>query len=502
MIESINKVIKINKEWFSRWMNFSFFYLLGFLCFKVGLIYNIQDELFILTIFFLFVIALSKKDFSQNNDDTNYVEIFESFKLLEARLEDLSNFLKEMLISFNIIDKKNSEQFKLKQMNLEEAENIDYQLLLLKIIDQLSISTNFFIEKLKLIYNSQDESIRTYKNKILEINDKYSILENILSEIAKQAPLINEIIIAQQKKVSDYTNEASQDIVMQLNNIDKSVQKVIDIAKDGIEHINKMFTEKTSDIQNCDEILKNLTQHINEQMNIIFTNVENAKGLINEAKTLNKLIDDVKAISDKTKLLALNAAIEAARAGEAGKGFGVVADEVHKLSTMSHSTAEKMNVMITNLISNIEQKFEVLISATEQAKRQEEISTIITKLNTIIQVSDEANKLRMNILEEMQEQTKKASHMIMEALGSIQFQDITRQRLENIQQMLEEISNYFKELYYKIDERDIVSLVNTQFPSADILKSKYKMSEERKIHATIVGEKFENVEVEPTIELF
>ncbi|GIE90826.1 methyl-accepting chemotaxis protein [Actinoplanes regularis] len=66
-------------------------------------------------------------------------------------------------------------------------------------------------------------------------------------------------------------------------------------------------------------------------------------------------IADVNAIiaslADQTNLLALNATIEAARAGEIGKGFAVVASEVKDLARETATSVERVNTVITAIIS-------------------------------------------------------------------------------------------------------------------------------------------------------
>ncbi len=56
-----------------------------------------------------------------------------------------------------------------------------------------------------------------------------------------------------------------------------------------------------------------------------------------EARRIEGLVEDIREVTEHTKILALNAAIEAARAGEAGRGFAVVAQEVKALA---HRVAE------------------------------------------------------------------------------------------------------------------------------------------------------------------
>ncbi len=71
---------------------------------------------------------------------------------------------------------------------------------------------------------------------------------------------------------------------------------------------------------------------------------------------VNKLTEDIVAISSKTDLIALNASIEAMNAGQAGKGFAVVVTEIKALANSCSETAgriQEVNQIVTNAVHNL-----------------------------------------------------------------------------------------------------------------------------------------------------
>ncbi|MDP1946033.1 MAG: methyl-accepting chemotaxis protein [Nitrospirota bacterium] len=156
-----------------------------------------------------------------------------------------------------------------------------------------------------------------------------------------------------------------------------------------------------------------------------------------QTKSIAGILGEIQFIADQTRLLALNAAIEAARAGEHGRGFAVVADEVTKLANRSGQAASNINLLVkavqrstAHAMSEIKQLSSVDLTKTLSMKDLLDTTTkALCARTAILQDSVQASQARAHEL------TRDIAQIVM----ALQFQDITRQKLEHVIEPLSEI---------------------------------------------------------------
>jgi len=95
------------------------------------------------------------------------------------------------------------------------------------------------------------------------------------------------------------------------------------------------------------------------------------------AKAIGKVVEMIKSIASQTNLLALNATIEAASAGDAGRGFAVVANEVKELAKQTAAATEDIRERVEEMQDNTSQAVHVIHDIVGYIERLNSISGVI-----------------------------------------------------------------------------------------------------------------------------
>ncbi len=224
------------------------------------------------------------------------------------------------------------------------------------------------INENQLLLDSSIELNHNVKNTVITIDQIEKAVEEIAmgaTSQAKETQTATESIIAMGQKIT----ETATDMVELKTSADK-----MQVTNDEVQMIlSNLITGNNNTKVSIDEIYKQ-------------TNTTNESALkIKEATEL------ITGIAEQTNLLSLNASIEAARAGEHGKGFAVVASEIQKLAEQSNESANRIEQIINELLSDsanaVKTMEEVKSNIEEQSNEMNEMSDKFTILNDNITVS-------------------------------------------------------------------------------------------------------------------
>lgn len=169
-------------------------------------------------------------------------------------------------------------------------------------------------------------------------------------------------------------------------------------------------------------------------------------GVLKELTSVETSVSQIDKITKQTNLLALNAKIEAARAGEAGRGFSVVADEVRELAK---SVAE-LSALIRGQIESIARGLHTshgMLQDIATVDRSDESLDANARINAIMQALVEQNARYAVVLQQTAETTDRINRDVSAAVVGMQFQDLAKQRLENVGVVLSSVIEAVRTLH-------------------------------------------------------
>ena len=251
------------------------------------------------------------------------------------------------------------------------------------------------------------------KTSLVYILKRFNSTLTEISNLAEQVSSNSSEVENASKSLADGATEQAG-VIEELN---ATIDTVVDMAEDTAK-----------ETQNASARVKASANKANEEkekMNDLLTEMEHITEI---SKEIGNIITDIEDIASQTNLLSLNASIEAARAGEAGKGFAVVADQIGKLAadsaksavntrdlidktlveiekgnTITRTTADAFNQIITDMESFAEIAQNTMEKANSQAESLEQIGQGIEQLSGVVQgnaaSSEENTAISINLAE-------------------------------------------------------------------------------------------------------
>ena len=175
-----------------------------------------------------------------------------------------------------------------------------------------------------------------------------------LSWLAKKNKEAFATLVTKNHKIAEFSNEN----LTKVEEVENGIRQVSSSSEEINSSITKVEAEadKTLDQVNGGRNTVMETYEILKELDNTFkVTQETNENLLESSKSIQKIVEYIKNISEQTNLLSLNASIEAARAGEHGKGFAIVAGEVGKLANETDSFIGEIEQIVKKLEEKCQQ---------------------------------------------------------------------------------------------------------------------------------------------------
>ncbi|HEX5394716.1 MAG TPA: methyl-accepting chemotaxis protein [Rhodocyclaceae bacterium] len=273
------------------------------------------------------------------------------------------------------------------------------------------------------------------------IRDMTAATEQVAQEL-KQIKNFNEVMRNQLNAVTERTEGAAYEITSQLQSIDEVVTQLSSFLNTTQLESSQLQSASEARIGRMNEALAALDTYVQERITVTRSDQQRIGHVVDQARSLSSLVDLIKNISGQTNLLALNAAIEAARAGEAGRGFAVVADEVRKLSTEADQAVNQINQGIQGVAHSIQTQFQDKLSNQHIEAEQQTLEGFTRHLDELGKSYQEVVGHETQVIIHVSDASERLASMFMHAVASVQFQDVTRQQIELVNDALNRLDTH------------------------------------------------------------
>jgi methyl-accepting chemotaxis protein len=271
--------------------------------------------------------------------------------------------------------------------------------------------------------------------------------ERLSRAIFACSPFVHDLSKYVQGAVSD-TEQAAVAVMTKLRRAEDVLEELVRNLQGST---NKQIIPIIEQTQDCLRANNELFSLFLVQRNEAMEESRSRLGCLTDwARNLDGIALSIRELARQTNLLALNATIEAARVGDTGRGFAVVASDVEALSLQSDRAAKDIDAGLQTLKAAIDESIEAL---TIRQARDEK-----TNLESITQKTDELSKDLNSLVQQQQElvaktqqDNKEIAQIVMDLVGSMQFQDLVRQKLDLATENLEHVVSHAVDITTLLD---------------------------------------------------
>ena len=344
---------------------------------------------------------------------------------------------------------------------------------------------------------SKDCAIHDIVGKAPVISEKTSVQRAVVE--LGHYPAFTDILSKQMTAVTELSEEAAGSILSNLTKADSNITSLLNfIQQSGSnDQVGRVITQIESQMEGCRRLLERFAAR---QLHNAQLGLQHGSKIAADTNSLLDTLIKVTGISRQTTMLSFNVSIEAARVSEASQGFSIIAIEIRKLASEVQILSRDMHARVEALVQSVTVDLPELAKQRERAEG-DAIVNISETLNTLGDNLIALIKHQRDILQKVESESESIARPIMDIMGSIQFQDIIRQQLGQLDHMAETVSEHIKSIGVMLANSGDAMGEETLLQKLDGMFDSYVMARQRETHMSARGQTVENA-AELAVELF
>jgi methyl-accepting chemotaxis protein len=190
----------------------------------------------------------------------------------------------------------------------------------------------------------------------------------------------------------------------------------------------------THTIDGLRDILARIKENISNVEGEFAHELESLQRTLGIVDTIKSPLENFKKIVKVLKILSISIKIESAQLGQDQAGFVTLADDVEKLSLQINEKLISINASTLLLKGIIEENIAQILSLEKSEQRQ--VSGTLDTIGLSLTSLEEKNESSRKGTDLISNESGEISRHIGEVVSSMQFHDITRQKIEHAQEVL------------------------------------------------------------------
>jgi methyl-accepting chemotaxis protein len=264
------------------------------------------------------------------------------------------------------------------------------------------------------------------------------IMARLGQEVSACNPIIHTLCGHVQKAVAN-TEDLAVNTMHRLNKVDSTVTRMTsNLHKTSREKFLPLIEETERSLNSNKTTLLAFLSHTSDAAK---ESEDRLASIAERVHSLESTLQSMRKLAKHTSMLAVDASVEFSKSGGNSCSFAVVASEVKALAVQTKQAEKNISECLQLLKAAIDESVETLV-VKHGLQERAEIARITYGMNDLERNMSEVIVMQRATLENMREESEEISHLVIDLLGSLQNQDIDRQRLNGVTQVLHQIVDH------------------------------------------------------------